>query len=418
MGQPHLFNYIVTNDSTIEELYHIVISSSNERDQEIPADQSDKTVSIINTPEEWAKVVELNNLATPNDYNSISQDNYFVAKPNESVPLAIKLLTYQKLKENTTYSIWIHKKNGQPIYFLSITITNVFPVIDHVFKYYLPCNKAQNVGMVNPFKNSRARMQKVLDNYVTTDSSISLILDSKTYDFSFQFTTKEEGFVHEFLLFIYLEKTKSDLYLTWKFEIYSMNIIELRTHLGSKSTQLLRIENNRGNNNDAKSLKLYSNEPTVLFFVEGQDEFTLLPSQAAESKYIIHPKNNIQNTVMINCVNTANRDLYQNWLVKITSQKPDIDETVKVECIIGSITNIKYEFTNPLNKWVLLNIDTGNSEFLNVVDSKAAFDANETKFINISIPSQEAVGRAEVLVFIYDQDEVFSRTVLFQMNYK
>ena len=71
-----------------------------------------------------------------------------------------------------------------------------------------------------------------------------------------------------------------------------------------------------------------------------------------------------------------------------------------------------------MNKWVLLNIDTGNSEFLNVVDSKAAFDANETKFINISIPSQEAVGRAEVLVFIYDQDEVFSRTVLFQMNYK
>ena len=111
MGQPHLFNYIVTNDSTIEELYHIVISSSNERDQEIPADQSDKTVSIINTPEEWAKVVELNNLATPNDYNSISQDNYFVAKPNESVPLAIKLLTYQKLKENTTYSIWIHKNS-------------------------------------------------------------------------------------------------------------------------------------------------------------------------------------------------------------------------------------------------------------------------------------------------------------------
>lgn len=418
LGQPHFFNYTVTNDSQIEELYHLVISSGNSRDKEIPASQNDKTIQVINTPEEWARIVELNHLAVPNDYNSISQDNYFVARPNESVPLAIKVLTYEKLKDNTTYSIWIHKKNGQPVYFLSITIKNVFPIVDHIFKYYLPCNLSQNVPMVNPFKNSKSKIQKVLDNYIVTDSSVNLILDSTTYNFSFQFVTKEEGFVHEFYLFIYLEKTRSDLYLTWKFELYSMNLVELKTNLGKKSTQILKIENNRNNNNESKKLCCYSSNPSILFFLDDQGEFTLLPNQEIENKYILHPKKGAEQTVLINCVNVSNRELYQNWLIKIKTQKPDIDETIKVECLIGSITNIKYEFTNPLNKWVMLYFGSGDNENLNVVDSKMPFEANETKYINISIPSQDAMGRAEVLVFIYDQDEVFYRTILFQMDYK
>ena len=70
-----------------------------------------------------------------------------------------------------------------------------------------------------------------------------------------------------------------------------------------------------------------------------------------------------------------------------------------------------------MNKWVALSFESNDTNLLNVVDKKVGFNPNEQKYINISIPAQYAVGYGEVLVFIYDEDEVFSKTTLFKLKY-
>jgi hypothetical protein len=53
-----------------------------------------------------------------------------------------------------------------------------------------------------------------------------------------------------------------------------------------------------------------------------------------------------------------------------------------------------------------------------VVDSRLPFNALEKKYINITIPPQNQMGRAEALVFVSDPEELYSETILFQLNYK
>ena len=55
---------------------------------------------------------------------------------------------------------------------------------------------------------------------------------------------------------------------------------------------------------------------------------------------------------------------------------------------------------------------------MEIIDKKVSFDANETKYIHISVGSQREMGLKEVTMFIYDQDEIFSRMILFKLLYK
>ena len=413
-GQPHFFNYIVNNDSLEEELYHIIIHP--EEPKQLSTD--DKTVTVINTPEEWSQVVDINNLMVPNDYKVISADNYFTCHANESIPIVIKLVAYKHIKENSIYNVIIHKKNGTPLYYLQITIEKVFPIIDHLFVYDLPGNTHQAVPLVNPFKEDKAKTLAVLNNVLSTDGSVNLEIVPETYNFKFQFTTKEEGFIHEFLLYFYTENTRSELLMTWKFELHSMNVIDITTNLGNKTTLTLYIDNDK-ESSLSKTLQLFSSNNQVIFFPEAQkDPFTILPNQRIEGKYVVYPKNKSDDKAVINCVNCASRELFHAWLVRLRTKRPEITETVKVECKVGSITYIKYEFENPMTRYSIIHFDSSDEEILKIVDAKLSFNAGEGKLVNICIPAQFSVGRAEVLVFAYDEDELFSRTLLFQMNYK
>ena len=107
---------------------------------------------------------------------------------------------------------------------------------------------------------------------------------------------------------------------------------------------------------------------------------------------VLYPKNQYENEVIVNCVNTAKREAFKTWLVNINTSKPEIDATVEVICIIGSITNIKYEYVNRLNNFVLLKFDSENEELLDIIDKQLPFNANETKYVNISIPAQMKAG--------------------------
>lgn len=222
-GQPSFLNFIIHNNSEDEELIHINVSKASTKDKkENKPDEGDNTLTLISNPEDWRLITDSEKMVKPNDYNIITPQGYMILKPNESVPLLFKLLSYDDRSHNNSYTIWAYKKNGQPLYFLNVVIFKVFTIQDHIFRYYQPSNRYSTIKIPNPYKFDKYKTQVILDNYQSNDSSIVMQLDPVSKDFFFKTRVQNEGKRHEFLLFLYLDNKKLNLLLTWRFELISM----------------------------------------------------------------------------------------------------------------------------------------------------------------------------------------------------
>ena len=124
------------------------------------------------------------------------------------------------------------------------------------------------------------------------------------------------------------------------------------------------------------------------------------------------------NIAIINCVNVYTRNLYKRWLIKYTTELPEIDDTEKINCIIGSHNIINYSFRNPKNKFMVLSFYSGNDDILEVIDKIMTFNGHETKDIKIKINDKGAPGKEETLLFISDDNDDFCKTILFKITYK
>ena len=444
-GQPLYLNYTIFNDSDSEELFHIVIDRVNNINDMNNNTLYDKfsintntnfnqtkelykegnVVSIVNNPEEWARIVNIERLETPNDYNIFSEDLYFSIQQNERLPILIKLFSFRENSKEDDYNLYIYKKDGRPHFLLNIKIKSIFPIYDHIFHYHLPCNTYQKVILVNPFKSSQKKTMEILNYYQQTDIQVNLAQEENK-EFSFMYNTNEEGFIHEFILFLYSDEFKNNLYLTWKFEINCHELLSLNGNLGKKTVNPLYInyieKNSSTLNNtlDTKLvLQLFTDRPEVIQFPKGYETpFDLIQNSTAESKYILYPKNKNRQTAMINCVNINTRELYKSWLIQFTTGNPTISSSQNIDCYVGNQTNIKYECVNPIDKWVMLKFESSDDNLMYVVDNVVPFNGKETKYINIIIPSQINKRKFEVLLFISDENEEYSKTILFIINFK
>ena len=428
-GQPLYFNYDIFNDSDKEELFNIIIDKvnkiKNEGDKEDKELLKEKTVSVINVPEEWARIVNSERLDIPNAYNIFSNDLYFSLQPNEHLPMLIRLLSYREKFEDEEYNLYINKKDGRTHFLLNIKILNIFPIYDHIFHYHLPCNTYQDIIFVNPFKSSQKKTMEILNYYQCTDIQVNLSQEKDNKEFVFKFNTNDEGFVHEFLLFLYSDEFKNDLYLTWKFEIYCHEVISFEGALGKKNICPLYInyiEKNKLplNNLDNKLiLQLYTDRTEAIQFPEGYNTpFELIQNSTAEGKFILFPKNKNRTNALIHCVNINTRELYKSWLIKYTCANVVISDEKNIECYVGSQTNIKFECTNPIDKWVLLKFESSDDNLMYVVDSVVPFNGKEEKYINIIIPRQIYKRKFDAFLFISDENEEYSKTIVFHINFK
>lgn len=199
------------------------------------------------------------------------------------------------------------------------------------------------------------------------------------------------------------------------FNINCIISIDIHAQIGTKITQKLTLEAER----NSRTVQFYSSNPEILYLADKcNTAMILVPNMSNEIKYIVYPKKNENYEIILNCVDMSSRELIKSWLVKILPENPHINHVHKIDCKVDSVTNIKYEFTNTLNSWVIFNFESNNPELLSIVDSRLPFNANEKKFINITIPAQNQMGRAEVLVFVSESEETYSETILFQLNYK
>ena len=429
-GQPLYFNYKIFNDSDKEELFNIVIDKVNkpkdETGKELNIDKKDNVVSVVNDPEEWLRILNLEKLDdTPPAYNIFSSDLYFSMQPNEHIPILIKLLSYHENFGDDEYNLYINKKDGRTHFLLNIKIHNIFPIYDHIFHYHLPCNTYQDIILVNPFKSSQKKTMEILNYYQSTDIQVNLAQEKDNKEFVFKFNTNEEGFIHEFLLFLYSDEFKNNLYLTWKFQIYCHENISIDGSLGKKNICPLYInyiEKNKipMNNLDNKLvLQLHTDRTESIQFGEGYNTpFDLIQNSTAESKFILYPKNKNRNNALINCVNVNTRELYKSWLIQFSCANAVVSDEKNIDCYVGSQTNIKYECTNPIDKWVLLKFESSDDNLMYVVDNVVPFNGKEEKYINIIIPRQIYKRKFDAFLFISDEHEEYSKTIVFHINFK
>jgi hypothetical protein len=189
--------------------------------------------------------------------------------------------------------------------------------------------------------------------------------------------------------------------------------IDVHARIGSKMHQKLFVEDRV-----PRTIKLYSSDNELMFFPEKYGQpIILVPSLQNEFKYIVYPKKNDPIDLVLNCVDISTRELVKSWLVRVTPEKPEINHVHKVDVKVNLASTIKYEYTNALNNYVVYNFESNSPEILKVVDSRLPFNASEKKQLTINIPPQRQIGRAEVLVFVSDLEELYSETILFQLNY-
>ena len=280
---------------------------------------------------------------------------------------------------------------------------------------------------------------------VCSKEYVDVKLNKNTNDFEFELNTLEDGRLDQFVIFIYTNQSKTELYLTWKFEISSYEQVILNGVLGQKLLSEIFIDYSQRSNSlyDAEmrkinkqyiapntnsiTLKLYSSKPDILSFPKGYDkEFTLENNSIGKSNILLYPKNYFDNYAIISCMNVYTRTVYKNWIVKFSISPPHISKTVKVLCYLGAQTNIKFPFRNPLRRWAQLSFESSDEELMSVVEKVVPFKAEEERYISISIMDQERPKRNEVLLFVSDEEEgstgkvegELSQVVLFQIEYK
>ena len=137
----------------------------------------------------------------------------------------------------------------------------------------------------------------------------------------------------------------------------------MHAQIGNKITHKLQIDQERS----PKTIRLFSNNSDILSFPEKFNQpIIIVPNIPNDIKFVVYPKKDENYDIIINCVDISNRELIKNWLVRVLPEKPEINHVHKIDCKINSVTNIKYEFTNSLNSWIIYNFEANNPDILNV----------------------------------------------------
>ena len=136
-----------------------------------------------------------------------------------------------------------------------------------------------------------------------------------------------------------------------------------------------------------------------------------------EVEYFIHSKKVENNDIIINCLDISNKEVIKTWLAKTAVNQPKVSQVIKVNCLIGNSTQVKFSFTSPLNTWSVLYFESSNRNMVELPVEQLAFNSEENKIITINICKSLIAGRGTAYVFISDSDNLFNQIVQVDVIY-
>ena len=470
-GEPHYFNFILTNETNHQELYHIIISKNNEQESkeeeenenqhpfymgdenknEKSIDFKDNVVSLVTNSKEYEYITILKGLKIPNgqDYDCISKDGHVIVEPHHSIPLLFKCMSYKCLNgyddnNQSKYSIFMYNQNNIPQYFLNVNIIKVFPVIDFEFYFNVEEKKLSQIKFFNPFKFNTSKSQKLLKthhfiNSIDKNSDINIKLDPLTNDFFFNFnnlTNLADNQINlnsieakniyqnnnidlslvnnKRLLFLYKDIYKAQLLTTFSFLINAYDCIDICTDLGVKKVfkLLLPIVDT------PKTIKIYSSNEDILF-LQGRykENIIMIPNMRYEIEYLIYSKKIENYEILLNCIDISSKEVIKTWLIKTAVNQPKVIQVIKAECLVNSTMKVNFSFTSPLNTWSVLHFESSDKTMVYLPADQIAFNSEENKIISMNICKKSQSGRGTAYIFISDNDNLFNQTIQVDVSY-
>ena len=143
----------------------------------------------------------------------------------------------------------------------------------------------------------------------------------------------------------------------------------------------------------------------------------MVPNMRYETKFTSYSKKIENNEILINCIDIASKEVIKTWLVKTAVNQPKVSQVIKVNCLIGNSTQVKFSFTSPLNTWAVLHFESSNRNLVEIPNDQLAFNSEENKIIIINICKCLTAGRGTAYVFISDSDNLFNQIIQVDIIY-
>ena len=469
-GEPHYFNFILTNDSNNQELYHIIITKNidekekKENENRNPFYDSniddknensnnfkDNVVRLVTESKEYEYITMLKGLKIPNkhDYKCVTKDGHVKLEPHQSIPLVFKCISFKNIQGyddniKSKYNIFIYNKSNIPQYFMNVNIVKVFPIVDFEFYFNVEEKKLSQIKFRNPYKYDMVETHNLLNthhfiNSLDKNSDINLKLDPLNNDFFFNFNnltnladnqanlnSNETQNLYQNndndlsmntkkrLLFLYKDIYNAQPLTTFNFVIDAYECINISLDLGVKKTFKLLLPEI----DSPKTIRLYSSEENKLYFQGKYNQnIIMVPNMRYETEFTSYSKKIENNEILINCIDIASKEVIKTWLVKTAVNQPKVSQVIKVNCLIGNSTQVKFSFTSPLNTWAVLHFESSNRNLVEIPNDQLAFNSEENKIIIINICKCLTAGRGTAYVFISDSDNLFNQIIQVDIIY-
>ena len=454
-GEPHYFNYIIHNNSDNEQKYYVVISTDNNKYYNNY--KNDIIISLVSNSEEYEYITMLKNLKVPNNYHSVSENGYFILGPQKSIPLLFKCLSYKSFSglENNfqcIHSIIVYDMKGYPHYYIKVKILKVFPIIDFDFYYKKPKEANKKIEFLNPYRNMTVvKSKQLLSNYIFLNGIDyknfipEIKMEQKTNDFYFIFNNnldfsnnkQDNSNIHDIgniynnniqktidkynnkkLLFLYKDKFRSQLLVTYRFIINSYEYINVSYNLGAKMKKSLSFTY-FGNEN--KKIKFCSNDNNIVFFDDIYNQGIIIkPNNTYQIDFYIYIKQLKNYEIMINCIEMKNKEIFKSWIINAFVGKLNIIKKIEINYLINLSNDIKtnFEYTNPLNAFSVINFICSTKTVIDIPINQINFDPKEKRNIVINIRKILIPQKITAYIFIMDQNNFFHEVIQVDINYK
>ena len=453
-GEPHYFNFIIHNDSSIEQQYFIKISSDNNKYID---DNEEKILSFISNAEEWEYITMIKNLKIPNNYNSISENGYFILGPKKTIPILFKCLSYKSYngfeKEfQTNHTAIIYNIKGSIKYYLKVTIEKVFPLIDFEFYYRIPKGTNKNIEFINPYKNSNiSKSKQLLKNCIFINGNKKIYhvpkieMNEKTNEFYFIFNYNSDFSDNNIitttdilsknnkannskidmdlsnnkkLLFLYKDKFRAQLLLTYRFYILAYEYINISYNFGTKMKNVLSITNT---GEEEAKFKFYSSDNNNISFEQlYKNGLVAHKNDTLKIEYTLYlTKRTKDREIQINCVNNKNKEIYKTWIIKPNITQINIIQTLTINYLkeINNDIRTSFEFKNPLNIKCVINFLVSTRTVIDIPINQINFNSEEKKNIIINIRKILIPQTITVYIFISDENNLFHQVIQVNINY-
>ena len=453
-GEPHYFNFIIHNDSSIEQQYFIKISSDNNKYID---DNEEKILSFISNAEEWEYITMIKNLKIPNNYNSISENGYFILGPKKTIPILFKCLSYKSFngfeKEfQTNHTAIIYNIKGSIKYYLKVTIEKVFPLIDFEFYYRIPKGTNKNIEFINPYKNSNiSKSKQLLKNCIFINGNKKIYhvpkieMNEKTNEFYFIFNYNSDFSDNNIitttdilsknnkannskidmdlsnnkkLLFLYKDKFRAQLLLTYRFYILAYEYINISYNFGTKMKNVLSITNT---GEEEAKFKFYSSDNNNISFEQlYKNGLVAHKNDTLKIEYTLYlTKRTKDREIQINCVNNKNKEIYKTWIIKPNITQINIIQTLTINYLkeINNDIRTSFEFKNPLNIKCVINFLVSTRTVIDIPINQINFNSKKKKNIIINIRKILIPQTITVYIFISDENNLFHQVIQVNINY-